>query len=410
MKKIVLLIAVFVSVVTALVVVGNKDLRKHPDARIVQYDSDGIDEPLRELAAIRGLIFGSQFRPEDLTTDAKYEDIFLREFGLAVPGNNFKMRHLQAQRGSFDFATTDLIMDYAHEHDLEIHGHALIYGWPKWVDFTEWTRDDLIAFVKEHVRTVVTRYKGRVRSWDVVNEAFCLKADAGGTCILDESGTAGMDPTVWRKVIGPEFIEIALREARAADPNAQLYINENGTELLGPKSDALYVFVKDLKARGVPLDGVGFQMHIPLEAYQYMKYPSRQTGSMRNATVPEGTPTTTEQLQSNIAQNFQRFNDLGLDVLITELDVAIPKTWKSPSKQELADQAEVFASLLQLCLGAESCPSFTIWGFNDKYSWIPRAKPRYDHATPFDEELEPKPAYHAMKRVLSEWSPEPATE
>ena len=346
------------------------------------------EEPLKAVARARGLTFGSQFDPRHLAADASYEALLLREVDLVIPGNDFKMRHVHPGESSYDFSSTDAILDYADAHGLEVHGHTLVWGksssLPGWVRDRSWTRGELIAMLEDHVRTVVGRYRGRVAAWDVVNEAFCDPA-VERACVVVPGESGGMDGSLWHTVIGPDFIEIALRAAREADPDAKIYVNDNGYELHdSPKAQKLYAYVEDLVERGVPLDGVGIQMHWGLDDVD--------TSAFDAAFFEEG--------KRSMATLFQRLNDLGLDVRITELDFRIPEAGFD-SEEVLALQADAFALAASVCLEAESCPSLNLWGLTDKYSWIPEARPGYGCATLFDADLRPKPAYAALWDALS---------
>jgi endo-1,4-beta-xylanase len=160
--------------------------------------------------------------------------------------------------------------------------------------------------------------------------------------------------------------------AHEADPNVHLFYNDYGGEGLGRKSDAIYALVKNLRQRGVPIYGVGLQMHV----------------SLKNPPNPE-----------QVAANIKRLNDLGLEVQITEMDV---KTFDGTGTraQKLAAQAQVYRNMMQVCLAARNCKAFLLWGVGDRYSWIPRILKQPDSPLIFDESLRPKPAYSALKDVL----------
>jgi endo-1,4-beta-xylanase len=151
----------------------------------------------------------------------------------------------------------------------------------------------------------------------------------------------GPQKSFWLDHIGPDYVDMAFRWAREADPDVKLYYNETGGEGGGPKSEATYKLVKGMRDRGVPLDGVGLQMHVTLER------------------APQ-----VEALSSNI----QRLGKLGLDVQITEMDVRIPVP---PSEADLAAQAAVYRNVAQSCLANSNCKALLTWGVSDAHSWIP---------------------------------------
>jgi len=224
----------------------------------------------------------------------------------------------------------------------------------------------------EHVAKVVTRYRGRVFAWDVVNEAF------------DEGGA--LKTSIWynRPGIGlvgksTAYIEQAFRWAHEADPQALLFYNDNGAETANTKSDAIYAMVKDLKARGVPIDGVGMQMHIfDLQA-------------------------DAEGISSNIA----RFTGLGVQVHITEMDVALPVDAAGhASASDLARQADIYRAIASACFVHAGCTAIQTWGFTDKYSWIGwKTKGAKGNALLFDRYYAPKPAFAALAEVCRQVSP-----
>lgn len=402
-SKAALLGVLAVSSLCCLACGGTQPADNTPDAGVSHPDAaPGSDVPFKELAAPLGRLFGTQIDPVHLTMgsvhttdDAPYERFLLREFSLIAPGNNFKMRHLQPTEGDFNFDVTDQVMNYAEQKALAVHGHVLIWGnetsVPSWITDKEeeasnadypLSRAKLLSIMEQHVTTVVSRYKGRMRSWDVVNEAFCDPQKESG-CIVEGGEAGGMDGSIWRRIIGPEFIELALRAARAADPEVKLIVNENGVELTDtPKSEKFFSFIKGLVDKGVPLDGIGIQMHIPAAHFAPLDADQRRA------------------LYESVGATFARFNQLGLDVLITELDVFLVDEGRAPTAEELTLQAEIFGNMLRICLEAARCPSFTMWGFTDKYSWIPEGKPGHGFATITDDEMQPKPAYFALKETL----------
>ncbi len=178
---------------------------------------------------------------------------------------------------------------------------------------------------------------------------------------------------VWSRGIGPDYIDLAFTWAHEADPAAELYYNDFGLELGGPKTDAVYKLVRDLEKKGVPIDGVGFQTHLI------------------NQVSPPA---------AKFEPILQRFADLGLDVAITEFDDALKLTDGKASAAALEQQAVTYRGYLGACLAVVRCRSFTIWGFTDKHSWIPDFLPGYGAALPFDENYRPKPADDAMVAEL----------
>lgn len=267
-----------------------------------------------------------------------------------------KWESAEPSRGTYNWAEADRIVDFAEAHDQRVRGHTLVWHSqnPGWLTNGSWTPAQLSTILQDHIITEVTRYKGRLAAWDVVNEPF------------NEDGTYRR--TLWYDNLGQDYIAQALTWAKAADPAAELYINDYNVEGVNAKSTALYNLVKSLKERGVPIDGVGLQAHLILG-----------------------------QVPSTMQQNIQRSADLGVDVAITELDIRmqLPATEAKP-----AQQAADYRAVMNACLAVSRCTGVTVWGFTDSDSWIPDVFEGYGAATPYDENSAPKPAYHAITESL----------
>ncbi|PAZ17871.1 endo-1,4-beta-xylanase [Streptomyces sp. SA15] len=312
------------------------------------------DAPLRDLADAKGKVMGTAVTGSKLT--GTYGEIAGREFNALTPGNAMKWGSVEPTRGNFDWAEADTIVDFAEAHGQQVRGHTLVWHSqnPSWLTNGSWTPAQLSQLMNDHIALEVGRYKGRLATWDVVNEPF------------NEDGTYRQ--TLWYNGLGADYIAQALTAARAADPSAKLYINDYNVEGVNAKSTALYNLVKSLKERGVPIDGVGLQAHLILG-----------------------------QVPSTLQQNIQRFADLGVDVAITELDIRmqLPAT-----EAKLTQQATDYKSVLSACVAVTRCVGVTVWGFTDSDSWIPDTFPGQGAATPYDENYAPKPAYHAIAESL----------
>src|SRR5690606_13510699 len=321
-------------------------------------EEEGDDSSLRALADAANFYIGSAVDAEPLAQDALYSALLAREFNLLTPGNELKFGPLRPTPTTFQFTRADQILDFAEAHDMAIRGHTLVWHQqlPGWLENGNWTRESLIDALRAHIQTVVGRYKGRIAAWDVVNEPI---ADDGS-----------MRESVWLDVIGPDYIDLAFRWAHEADPDARLFLNDYNTEGLGTKSDAIYALAQRLRGDGVPIHGVGLQMHVSTEFAPSV---------------------------SDVAANIARLGQLGLEVHITEMDVRIPLP---ASSAELAQQADLYQSMLEVCLEAWNCTSFVIWGFTDRYSWVPQTFEGYGAALPFDSDYEPKFAYSALRLAL----------
>ncbi|GAA3120462.1 endo-1,4-beta-xylanase [Streptomyces rameus] len=312
------------------------------------------DTPLRDLAAAKGKVIGTAVTGTRLT--GTYGDLAGAQFGSLTPGNAMKWGTVEPARGTFDWTEADRVVAFAQAHGQQVRGHTLVWHSqnPSWLTTGSWTPAQLSGLLQNHISTEVGRYKGRIAAWDVVNEPFA------------EDGT--YRSTLWSDALGPGYIANALTWAHAADPDAELYINDYNVEGVNAKSNALYDLVRSLKQQGVPIDGVGLQAHLVLG-----------------------------QVPPTLRQNIQRFADLGVDVAITELDVRMQLPADSA---KLAGQAADFKSVVAACAAVTRCVGVTVWGFTDADSWVPDTFPGYGAATPYDENYRPKPAYQGIAQAL----------
>ena len=315
---------------------------------------------LRQLAEEAGILIGfaSVNNFWSLPDSEKYIEVAKREFNILTPENQMKWDSIRPGPDSYNFDDADKHVKFALDNDMVVHGHTLVWHnqLPTWLTAGEWKKEELKNLLEEHIKTVVKHYKGRVMIWDVVNEA------------LDDDGT--FRQSIWYNAMGSEYIEKAFLWAREADPDAILIYNDYGIETINSKSDALYNLVRKFKEKGIPIDGIGLQMHITVNGIDYESF----------------------------AKNLERFATLDLKLYITEMDVRIQG---KPTVENLLKQAEVYKSVLQRCLNQPAVKAIQFWGFTDKYSWIPYFFPDSGSALIFDENYNPKPAYYALKEVLS---------
>ncbi len=318
--------------------------------------------PLRDLAASKGRYFGNAMTAGDFN-NAGYRSLSAREAGVVTPGNEMKWDATEPIRGTFTFARGDQVVAGAAAAGQKVRGHTLVWHnqTPTWASNLSAT--ELRSAMVNHITTVMGHYRGKVFAWDVVNEAFA------------ENGTRRQ--SFWQQKLGDGFIADAFRAARAADPTAKLYYNDYNTDGVGAKSDGVYNMVKAFKQQGVPIDGVGLQAHLVVG-----------------------------QVPSSMQQNIKRLADLGLDVAITELDIRM----RTPSdSSKLAQQAQDYTKVVDACLAVTRCVGITTWGLSDNHSWIPGVFPGEGAALPFDNNLQPKPAYHAMSAAFGAGGPTTTT-
>jgi endo-1,4-beta-xylanase len=315
---------------------------------------------LRSLAQQRNFSIGTALDFAALQNEPPYRQALAEQFNMVTAEDSMKFDHTEPQPGVYTFAQGDAIVAFAHAHGITVRGHNLVWyrALPAWVANGTFTRDQLINILRDHIMTEVSHYRGQVNIWDVVNEA------------IDDNGN--LRDSIWLRVIGPDYIDMAFRWAHEANPQALLFYNDYGGEGLSHKSDAIYALVQGLVARGVPINGVGLQMHVALN-----RYPSSR----------------------DLLANMQRLAALGLQVQITEMDVSMQGDPR-PMQQKLQAQASIYSQALSTCLSFAPCTAFVMWGFTDAYSWIPAATGHPDYPLIFDASYHPKPAYYALLGVL----------
>ncbi|GHA91380.1 endo-1,4-beta-xylanase [Modicisalibacter luteus] len=300
-----------------------------------------------------------------LLSDAQYARVLAQNYNMVTPENAMKFQFIHPQPDRYAFADADAIVDFAERNDMAVHGHTLVWGeaLPRWVTEAAFTDAQIQRLLADHIATVVGRYKGRVASWDVINEPLQPFAPTLRT------------DSPWYRAMGEDYIEFALREAHRADPAALLYINEFACEERNAKSDGLYRLARRLLERGVPLHGIGFQLHEDL--------------------TDEHKPISAEAFRENV----QRFIELGLEVRISEMDVNLHQ---HDSPERLQAQARYYRSMLELAADLPAFSGFSTWGFTDHYSslqawWEPEG---FGNGLPFDAKIMPKPAYDALRQAL----------
>lgn len=309
--------------------------------------------PLRTAGSAVNKLVGAAVQA-GLLSDASYRTVLDREFSAITTENDLKWANVEPVPGGFDFASADAIVGHASAFGMQVKGHTLLWHQqiPGWLDGL--SPDALRQAVTDHIQGVVGHYRGRVRAWDVVNEA------------LNDDGS-WRDTVFWRG-LGDSYVADAFRVAHAADPGALLFYNDYGAEGLGGKADRVYALVRDLKAAGVPIDGVGLQMHISAA----------------------GRPS-----DASIGANMRRLADLGLLVTISEMDVQLAGVGGTQAER-LDAQRAAYHSVVALCVAEPRCDGVTFWGFTDAHTWLAPDLPLL-----FDVQYQPKPAYSGVLDALS---------
>jgi len=312
------------------------------------------------------------------------------QYNRLTPENALKWQSLQNQPGVFDFSQADDFIAFGEEHDMEIHGHTLVWHQqvPGWVfepvEGQPMTRELLLQRLEDHMRALATHFGGHVQYWDVVNEAF------------DDNGALRATP--WRTIIGDDYIEQAFRLADRHFPEAKLVYNDFSMENPG-KRDAVAAMVRDFQSKGVRIDAIGSQGHFRLD------------GPALGA----------------VAASIDAFAATGVEVLVSEMDVDVlpaanqnqgadlsvnaelsdrlnPFTECLPSaivEQATARWAQLFDLFVQR---SDAVHSVTLWGVSDAYSWLNNwpVNGRTNYALLFDRQLQPKRAWQSVIEAADE--------
>ena len=334
-------------------------------------------DSLRSLAAAAGKTFAVQVSAEQLSLgryqpndpgavpDPTFAPKTIGEFG-GITAAEMYWFFTETAQGVFTYDQGDALIADAKANSLPVHCHHLVgpnLYLPDWLAKGTFTKSQLTAILQNHIQNVVTHFKGQCASWDVVNEA------------LDQNGNPSTTDNIFAQVIGtPEYIDLAFKQVRQLDPAAKLYYNDYQNEnLTGTKAAGVYKLVAGMQQRGVPIDGVGLQAHWIVG---------------NSFWVPD---------RDSMVANMAQYAKLGLLTRVSELDarIQLPAT-----ADQLAAQANIFATTTQACLDSPNCVSLTVWGANDKTSWIPSFFAGFGAATFFDASYQPKPAYTATMNTL----------
>lgn len=343
---------------------------------LVIADSSTLTATRRSTDGIQGLAsakregfkVGAAMALEPAATDKEYAEVaFGGNFGALTTENALKWQAVHPQPGTYTFQQGDALVALARKHGMSVHGHTLVFGEanPRWVQklptTTQAEKDKVKEVMTQHISKVMGHYKGKISSWDVVNEPL---ADYDQF----ESGTI-MRQHKWQQAMGDSYIATAFKEAHTVDPNAQLFMNEFGLEEEGERWDAFLKLVTSLKAQGVPIDGVGFQAHVYEEA-----------DAVDIATL---------------RKHIQILAKLGLKSRISEIDVL--------SDKGTTLQATQYANVLKACIDEPSCIAYTTWGVSDRYDTFKDddGSIQYGQDYLWNADMQPTPAVARMKDILN---------
>ncbi|MEO3859471.1 endo-1,4-beta-xylanase, partial [Acrocarpospora sp. B8E8] len=316
----------------------------------VSVPADAAASTLGAAAQQSGRYFGTAIAAGKLG-DSAYTTIANREFDMVTAENEMKIDATEPNRGQFNFTNGDRVFNWAVQNGKRVRGHTLAWHsqQPGWMQSL--SGSTLRQAMIDHINGVMAHYRGRIYAWDVVNEAFA-----------DGNGGNRRDSNLQRT--GNDWIEVAFRTARTADPAAKLCYNDyNIDNWTWAKTQAVYTMVRDFKQRGVPIDCVGLQSHF-------------------NSNSP---------YNSNYRTTISSFAALGVDVQITELDIQ-------------GGSASTYAAVTNDCLAVARCTGITVWGVRDSDSWLGSG------ASPllFDGNGNKKAAYNSVLNALNAVSPNPS--
>jgi endo-1,4-beta-xylanase len=349
------------------------------------------DQPLKDAA--HGLFtMGVALNARQIQeADAKEAALVARHFNSITPENVLKWVVVHPEPDRYDFEVPDRFVALGERMRAEIIGHTLLWHQqvPAWVfkdaKGHDVSREELARRLREHIHTVVGRYKGRIHGWDVVNEA------------IDDSGRLRTDEP-WYRILGEDALRIAFAAAREADPHAELYYNDYSLEN-GAKRKAVIALLQKLRAEGLRIDAVGVQEH-----YMVDLFAARKVDAMMADFVAAGFPLMVTELEISMLPRPRR--EAGAD--LHRRFAASPEY--NPYPQGLpADQQQRLAKCYAEAFGvyvkyAPYLKRVTVWGLTDRASWLNNwpIRGRTDHPLYFDRQAEPKPAVGAILTVLQE--------
>jgi endo-1,4-beta-xylanase len=335
---------------------------------------------LRKLASEKGLLYGTTISARQISEDSRFVDLVLQQTGIVVAENDMKWQVMnRGTRGDDDYGPADTVAAFALENGLALRGHNLLWyhRTPNWF-FDLTSRQEIESAIVERIRGLAGRYRGKVHSWDVVNEPIEPK----------DGRSDGLRTGVFLEMFGPDYLDLAYRTARETEPAARLVVNEYDVELDAPEQEArrtaLLGLLQAMQRSGTPVDAVGIQAHLSCAG---------------------GPPFSAARLRRFLAD----VAGLGLTIQITELDVT---DQNAPTDQAVRDRlvADTYSRFLDAALDEPAVKMVVTWGLSDRHSWIVRqetheSKWRSDsmpsRPLPFDADLKPKPAFEAIAQAFA---------
>jgi endo-1,4-beta-xylanase len=324
---------------------------------------------------------GAAIDPTLLNQNSAYKTTVSTEYNSITTENTAKMPWVHPAINTWDFSGTDYLVAFAKENNIRVHGHTLIWHAFEELDWLKNFTGDSVAFeamFKNHIQTLVSNYKGKISSWDVVNEAFTDE----GYLRVQQTGAANASPdgSIWARRLGKDYIARAFQYAHEADPDALLFYNDYALESAASsgKLNAILQMVADFKQRGIPISGLGTQMHIGLSA-------------------PE----------AGITNALTKLAATGLKIHISELDILVSNWVNNPAlqytaalQQQQADKYEFIAKTYRSLVPAGQQYGITNWNVGDGDSWIRTYIKFNDWPLLFDELYKKKATYYGYLKGL----------
>ncbi len=313
-----------------------------------------------------------------LQNNIYYRNILLQQNSSITTENTLKWPSVHPSQNQFDFTGGDYIESFCKDNGKRMHGHCLVWyqSNPDWLNNFTGDSADWENLFKTHIQTVVAHYKGKATGWDVVNEAF---HDEDGSLRVNDisAGDNFDDGCIWARHLGRDYIARAFIYAHEADPEALLFYNDYGQEWSVQKTDSIIAMVNDLKARAVPIHGLGLQMHTDINASE-----------------------------DGITIAFQKLTATGLLIHISELDVSVnaandqSATFTAALSQQQAARYAFIVHQYKQLVPAKQQYGITTWNVSDGDSWIRTYLLRKDWPLLFDDNYKKKPAYTSFRDAL----------
>jgi endo-1,4-beta-xylanase len=329
---------------------------------------------LKAHAAACGLLTGCAVNTNLFRDDEAFRKLLTEQYNIVVPENCLKWNILRPTADNYNFADADSLVAFAEAHGMKVRGHNFVWheALPRWFAGTV-NKDNAQKFLVDHIRTVGGRYKGKMHSWDVVNEAIWIPDGR-------PDGLRSSSP--WFEMLGPGYIDLAFRTAREADPTALLTYNDYSIEYdndeQGKKRAAALALLRRMKADNVPLDALGIQSHI-------------------HAVSRDG-------FSRGVRELLDGAKALGLQVFVTELDVKDDAVATEDMAERDKIVADVYRNYLTNALDGTEVKAVLTWGVTDKNTWLNNSTKfrkqhpgRLQRPLPFDPDYAPAPAFFAMR-------------